>query len=91
MSLTNLARCLTVILNVRPVMTIAMNMRTLPFQVAILVSQNHPLRGKAAGNSMRQHLAKMSNKAAEEGLTEADVRRMLHEIPQSNTAFRHSV
>jgi hypothetical protein len=72
-------------------MTIAMNMRTLPFQVAILVSQNHPLRGKAAGNSMRQHLAKMSNKAAEEGLTEADVRRMLHEIPQSNTAFRHSV
>jgi hypothetical protein len=28
---------------------------------------------------MRQHLAKMSNKAAEEGLTEADVTRMLHE------------
>jgi hypothetical protein len=28
---------------------------------------------------MRQHLAKMSNKAAEEGLTEAAVTRMLHE------------
>jgi hypothetical protein len=54
-------------------------MRTLPFQVAILVSQNHPLRGKAAGNSMPQHLVKISNKAAEEGLTEADVTRMLHE------------
>jgi hypothetical protein len=28
---------------------------------------------------MRQHLAKLSNKAAEEGLTEADVTRMLNE------------
>ena len=49
------------------------------------------MRGKAAGNSMRQHLAKMSNKAAEEGLSEADVRRMLHEIAQSNTPPRLSV
>lgn len=69
MTLTNLARCLTVILIVMPVMTAAMNMRTIPFQVAILVSQNYPLRGKQAGDSMRQHLAKFSNRAAKEGLT----------------------
>ena len=91
MSLTNLARCLTGILIVMPVMTVAMNMRTIPFQVAILVSQNYPLRGKEAGDSMRQHLAKISIKAAEEGLTKADVRRMLHETDQSNTPRRLSV
>jgi prevent-host-death family protein len=55
------------------------SMCNIPFQVAMLVSENYPLRGKEAGDSMRQHLAKMSNKAAEEGLTEADVTRMLHE------------
>ena len=55
------------------------SMRTIPFQVAMLVSENYPLRGIEAGDSMRQHLAKMSNKASEEGLTEADVTRMLHE------------
>ncbi|MCX7270957.1 MAG: type II toxin-antitoxin system prevent-host-death family antitoxin [Burkholderiales bacterium] len=53
--------------------------RTIPFQVAALISQNHPLRGQEAGDSMRQHLAKLSNKAAEEGLTEAAVTRMLNE------------
>lgn len=68
-----------------------MNTRTIPFQVAILASRKYPLRGKEAGDSMRQYLAKISNKAAEEGLTEADVRRMLHEIAQSKTAPRLSV
>jgi prevent-host-death family protein len=53
--------------------------QTIPFQVAKLISQNYPLRGKEAGDSMRQDLAKLSNKAAEEGLTEADVTRMLNE------------
>ena len=43
--------------------------QTIPFHVATLVSENYLLPGKAAGDSMRQHLAKMSNKAAEEGLT----------------------
>lgn len=55
------------------------SMQTIPYQVAMLISQNYPLRGKEAGDSMRQLLAKMSNKAAEEGLTEADVTRMLNE------------
>jgi len=91
MTLSNLVRCLTVILIVMSVMTVSMNMRTIPFQVAILVSENYPLRGKEAGDSMRQHLAKISNKAVEEGLTEADVRHMLHEIAQSNTPRRLSV
>ncbi len=53
--------------------------QTLPFHVAALISENYPLRGKEAGDSMRQHLAKMSNKAADEGLTEADVTRLLNE------------
>ena len=53
--------------------------QTIPYQVATLISQSYPMRGKEAGDSMRQHLAKLSNKAAEEGLTEADVTRMLNE------------
>jgi prevent-host-death family protein len=53
--------------------------QTLPFHVATLISESYPLRGKEAGDSMRQHLAKMSNKAADEGLTEADVTRLLNE------------
>jgi len=55
------------------------SMQTIPLQVATLISQSYPLRGKEAGDTMRQHLAGMSNQAAEEGLTEADVTRMLHE------------
>jgi hypothetical protein len=53
--------------------------QTLPFHVAALISENYPLRGKEAGDSMRQHLAKMSNNAADEGLTEDDLTRMLSE------------
>jgi prevent-host-death family protein len=53
--------------------------QTLPLHVAALISENYPLRGKEAGDSMRQHLAKMSNKAADEGLTEDDLTRMLNE------------
>lgn len=55
------------------------SMQTIAPHVAALISENHPLRGKAAGDSMRQHLASMGNLAAEEGLTPADVTRMLHE------------
>ena len=54
-------------------------MQTIAPHVASLISVNHPLRGKAAEDSMRQHLATMSNLAAEEGLTPADVTRMLKE------------
>jgi prevent-host-death family protein len=53
--------------------------QTIPFQVAKLIRQSYPLQGKEAGDSMRQHLAKMSIQAAEDGLTETDVMRMLNE------------
>jgi prevent-host-death family protein len=53
--------------------------QTIPLQAAMLISQNYPLRGKEAGDSMRAHLATMSNQAAKDGLTEADVTRMLNE------------
>ena len=53
--------------------------QTIPFHVATLISENYPLRGKDAGNSMRLHLATMSTKAFDEGLTQDDVTRMLNE------------
>jgi prevent-host-death family protein len=53
--------------------------QTINPQVAALISEAYPLRGPAAGDAMRQHLAALSNLAAEEGLTPADVTRMLHE------------
>ena len=52
---------------------------SIPFHVAKLISENYPLRGKNAGDAMRLHLAKMSNKAAGEGLTQDDVTRMLND------------
>ena len=51
------------------------SLQTITPQVAALISEAYPLRGKAAGDSMRQNLASMSNLAAEEGLTLADVTR----------------
>ncbi len=53
--------------------------QTIPFHVAALISENYPLRAKDAADSMRLHLSKMSNKAAEDGLTEDHVMRMLNE------------
>ena len=53
--------------------------RTIPFEVAVLISENYPLRGKTGGDSLRRHLAGMSNQAASEGLTEDDVLRVLNE------------
>ena len=53
--------------------------QTIPFHVAMLFSENYALRGKNAGDAMRLHLAKMSNKATEEGLTQDDVTRMLND------------
>ena len=55
------------------------SLQTITPQVAALISEAYPLRGTAAGDAMRQHLAALSNLAAEEGLTPADVTRMLHE------------
>ena len=51
--------------------------RTIPFHVAVLISESYPLRDKNAGDSMRLHLSNMSNTAAEEGLTETTVMRIL--------------
>jgi prevent-host-death family protein len=53
--------------------------KTIPWELATLISENYPLHGKEAETSMRKHLATMSNKAAEEGLTEEDINRMLNE------------
>ena len=53
--------------------------QTLPLHVAQLISQTYPLRGKEAGDAMRQHLASLDNTLAQEGLTQDDVTRMLHE------------
>jgi len=55
------------------------SLQTITPQVAALISEAYPLRGPAAGDAMRRHLAALSNLAAEEGLTPADIMRMLHE------------
>jgi prevent-host-death family protein len=55
------------------------SMQTIAPQVAALISEAYPLRGPAAGDAMRQHLAALSNLAAEEGLTQDNVTRLLHE------------
>jgi prevent-host-death family protein len=53
--------------------------QTIPVQVAKLISESYPLRGKEAGDSMHLHLAKMSTQAAVDGLTESDVMQMLRD------------
>jgi len=52
---------------------------TIPWELATFISENYPLRGKEAGESMRKHLAGMSNRAAEEGLTEDGLMQLLNE------------
>jgi prevent-host-death family protein len=53
--------------------------KTIPFEVAKFISEGFPLRGQEAAASLKQRLATLSNRAAEDGLTEADVIRMLNE------------
>ena len=53
--------------------------RTIPFHVAVLISENYPLRGEDAGNAMRVHLAKMTDNAMKSGLTEEQVTNMLND------------
>jgi prevent-host-death family protein len=53
--------------------------KTIPYEVFKLISTNFPLRGKEAGDAMRSMLNSLPNTAAEEGLTEEDVMRMLNE------------
>jgi prevent-host-death family protein len=54
------------------------SINTIPYNIAMLISERYPLRGQAAADSMRSHLDTMSNQAAEDGLTETDVMRMLN-------------
>jgi prevent-host-death family protein len=53
--------------------------KTIPYEVAQLISQNFPLQGQAAVTEIQNYFATASNKAAADGLTEADVLRMLNE------------
>jgi prevent-host-death family protein len=53
--------------------------QTIPLHVAEIISENYALRGKEASNAMNQHLAKMSKQAEKDGLSEADVARMLND------------
>lgn len=52
--------------------------RTIGFYVAKLISETCPLRGEKAANSMRLHLSKMGNQAAEDGLSESAVMDLLN-------------
>ena len=51
----------------------------IPLHVAALIAESYPLRGQEAADSMRLHLSKMSNQAAKDGLTAADVTRLLND------------
>jgi len=53
--------------------------KTIPLEVAKLISESFPLRGKDAANMLRTQLASMSNLAAQEGLTEQDVMRLAND------------
>lgn len=53
--------------------------QTIPYHVAALVSQTYPLRGADAAAAVRQHLATLSSQAEQDGLTEADVAKMLND------------
>jgi prevent-host-death family protein len=54
------------------------NPQSIPWPVAALISQTHPLRGKEAVQAMREHLASMSSQAEQGGLTEANISEMLN-------------
>ena len=53
-------------------------METIPWHVAALIGEAYPLRSAEAGQAMRAHLARVSDQAEQDGLTEADVTRMLN-------------
>lgn len=53
--------------------------QTIAPHVAKWISESAPLRGGDAQSSMRQHFAALSNQAAADGLTEADVLRLLND------------
>ena len=52
---------------------------SIPPAVARWISKNYPLEGAAAAQAMRHQLETMGDQAHQDGLSEADVMRMLHE------------
>jgi prevent-host-death family protein len=61
------------------VVTSYQDAQTIPFHIAQMISENYPLQGKAAGDAMRSTLSQMSDLAEREGLTEADISRIVYE------------
>lgn len=53
--------------------------QVIPFEVAKLISTHAPLRGHEASQALRQHFSDAPNRAAEAGLSEDDVSRLLNE------------
>ena len=53
--------------------------KTIPLEVAKVIGANFPLRGKEAATSLKAHFATMSNRAADEGLTEENLSQMLND------------
>lgn len=63
--------------------------QTIPYAIARLISEQAPLVGREAGDSMRRHLAALGdraerdlaehNRAERDGLTEAEAMRLLDE------------
>jgi len=61
------------------VMSSYQDYRSMPYLVAKFINENYPLRGKEAGDAMRDLLSTFGNKAAEDGLTENDVMQIVHD------------
>lgn len=59
-------------------------LKTIPYVLARVISESVPMRGSDVATSLQDHFTTMSNRAAEEGLTEEDVTRMLNDKYASN-------
>lgn len=71
--ITRRGRPVSVVISVRDI-------QNLPFSVVKAISDLNPMRGREAASAMRETLAMMNPRAAEEGVTEDDVTRMTHEL-----------
>ena len=71
--ITRRGRPVSVVISVRDI-------QNLPFSVVKAISALNPMRGKEAASAMREALAMMNPRAAEEGVTEDDVTHMTHEL-----------
>jgi prevent-host-death family protein len=62
------------------VMISVSDLLNLPFSVVKAISELSPLQGEAAALAMEETLSKASKLAAEDGVTEDDVTRLVHEL-----------